>query len=55
MTSQIAGAFIRAALQAAGGSALVSDDHLNQAIGAATVLVTVAWSVYQKYAAQQAK
>lgn len=54
MKAQILGAAVRAALQAMGGASLVSDSEVSQAIGAATVLATVAWSVYQKYQAQQA-
>jgi hypothetical protein len=55
MTTQIAGALVRAALQAAGGASLVSDSQTDQIVGAVAVIVTVAWSVYQKYQAEKAK
>lgn len=52
MTPQILGAIVRAALQLGGGAALVSDDEINQIVGAAVVLGSLAWSIYQKYQAK---
>ena len=54
MTPQIVGSLIRALLASLGGASLVSDSQTDQIIGAVGVLVSVAWSVYQKYQAQRA-
>lgn len=54
MTTQIIGSLVRAALASAGGASLVSDNQIDQIVGATAVIVTVVWSVYQKYSAQQA-
>ena len=55
MLIQSIGTILRALLAAYGGSALLSDTELEQAVGAAAVLVTIAWGVYQKYQAREAK
>ena len=54
MTTQIVGSLVRALLASMGGASLVSDSQTDQIIGAVGVLVSVAWSVYQKYQAQRA-
>jgi len=50
--ASVIGAVVRATLQAAAGSALtaglVSGDDITAASGAVTVLITLAWSIYQK-------
>lgn len=53
MTAQILGSLVRAVLAALGGASLVSDGQIDQIVGALAVLVTVAWSIWQKYSAQQ--
>lgn len=55
MTAQIVGAVIRAGLQMAGGASLASDNEVEQIAGGIAIVVTVAWSIYQKYAANKAK
>jgi hypothetical protein len=49
MTSQIVGSLVRAILASLGGASLASDGQIDQIVGALAVLVTVAWSVWQKY------
>lgn len=55
MTPQIIGAILRAILASIGGAGLASDNDVEQLSGAVAVLVTVAWSIYQKYEAKKAK
>ena len=55
MTSQIIGSLVRALLASLGGASLASEGQIDQIVGALAVLVTVAWSVWQKYAAQKAR
>ena len=54
MTTQIVGGVLRALLAAAPG-AIISDGEVEQIVTAVAVLVTVAWSVYQKIQANKAK
>jgi len=54
MTSQIIGALVRALLASLGGASLASDAQVDQIVGAAAVLATVAWSIWQKYDAEKA-
>ena len=53
MTAQIVGALVRALLASLGGAALASDSDIDQIVGAVSVLVTVAWSIYQKVQASR--
>lgn len=55
MTSQIVGALVRALLASLGGASMASDNEVDQIVGAIAVLVTVGWSIYQKYQAQPEK
>ena len=43
------GGVIRAVLSAAGGAGILSQTQLGQVAGAAAVLITVIWSLYQKH------
>jgi hypothetical protein len=54
MTAQIVGAILRAALAAYGGANVASDSEINQIAGALVVVVSLAWSIYQKVTAKQA-
>jgi hypothetical protein len=54
MTAQIVGSILRAALAAYGGANVASDSEINQIAGAVAVIVTVAWSIYQKVTAKKA-
>jgi hypothetical protein len=49
MTTQLIGGIVRAVLASLGGASLASDGQIDQIVGALAVLVTVAWSVWQKY------
>lgn len=55
MTAQIVGSILRAGLAAYGGANVASDSEINQIAGAVAVIVTVAWSIYSKWAANNAK
>lgn len=54
MTTQIVGGVLRALLAAAPG-AIISDGEVEQIVTAVAVLVTVAWSIWQKYDASRDK
>jgi hypothetical protein len=54
MTPQIIGAVLRHLLGAVGAIGWVSDSDANQLAGALALIVTVGWSIWQKYAATQA-
>jgi hypothetical protein len=54
MTTQLIGGIVRAVLASLGGASLASDGQIDQIVGALAVLVTVAWSVWQKYQASKA-
>jgi hypothetical protein len=49
MTTQLIGGIVRAVLASLGGASLASEGQIDQIVGALAVLVTVAWSVWQKY------
>lgn len=51
MNAAVIGGVIRAVLAMSGGAGLASDSEIEQLAGAVAVLVTVAWSVYQKKSA----
>ena len=53
MTTQIVGGVLRALLAAAPG-AIISDGEVEQIVTAVAVLVTVAWSIWQKVQARKA-
>ena len=55
MSAQVIGGIVRALLAAVGGTGLVSDSDISQAAGALSVLAVIAWSAYQKHAADAAK
>lgn len=44
----ILGGIVRAVLAYAGGTQAVSDNDVEQVIGALALLASIAWSVYQK-------
>ena len=49
----VIGGIVRALLASLGGAALASDSDIDQIVGAVSVLVTVAWSIWQKYEASR--
>ena len=49
----IIGGIVRALLASLGGAALASESDIDQIVGAVSVLVTVAWSIYQKVQASR--
>ena len=51
----VIGGILRALLASLGGAALASESDIEQIVGAVSVLVTVAWSIYQKIAASRDK
>lgn len=55
MTPQIIGAVLRHVLGAVGAMGFVSDSDAEQLAGALALIVTIGWSIYQKYAATQAQ
>lgn len=55
MTTQIIGALVRALLASLGGASLASESQIDQIVGALAVLVTIGWSIYQKYQASRDK
>lgn len=55
MTPQIVGAVIRHMLGAVGAVGWMSDGDTEQLAGALAVVVSVGWSIYQKYAASRDK
>jgi hypothetical protein len=54
MTTQIIGSLVRALLASLGGASLASEGQIDQIVGALAVLVTIGWSIWQKYSAQKA-
>lgn len=48
MNAAVIGGIIRAVLAMSGGAGLASDGEIEQIAGAVAVLLTIAWSVYQK-------
>lgn len=55
LTVRLLGALLRTALAASGGAAYLSDNELEQLLGAIGVIVALGWSVYQKVQAQRAE
>lgn len=49
--ARVIGSLVRAALVAAGGASL-SSDQVDDAAGAAMILVGIGWSLYEKYNAR---
>jgi hypothetical protein len=50
MNAAVVGGVIRAMLAMSGGAGLASDSEIEQISGAVAVLLTIAWSIYQKRA-----
>lgn len=54
MTPQIVGLILRHALGAAGAIGWVSDSEAEQLAGALALIVSIGWSIFQKYQASKA-
>lgn len=55
MTIPIVGAIVRHALGALGAIGVVSDTEAEQLAGAIVVVISVGWSIYEKYQARKAR
>jgi hypothetical protein len=52
--TQVLAAIVRHVLAAFGVAGAVSDDEISRLLGALAVIVSIGWSVWQKYQAAQA-